>query len=237
MGLNTRVTGGSNVTFLNVFSNNIVLENVIKEKLIKKLEFLELDVEDIVERKKTKGKNEGQVVYYYILDDVAGLLTNINIAEKDWGDLVELEFTDVDEKFKLTLGNVDARLAKDFIRRVGNLDLDKEVVFGLWNFTAEESDNGKPRSGVKMYQDDTKVEYFISWDDMPEPEKKQKGRKTVWDFSEQDTFFYNELVSFKEENFKGEGIKEEVKESTVKESRKPKRRAAATQSAPDDLPF
>jgi len=71
---------------------------------------------------------------------------------------LELEFTDVDEKFSVSLGDVYSRMAKDFIRRMGGLDLNEEVIFGVWSISAEEADNGKAKSGVRMYQDDTKVE-------------------------------------------------------------------------------
>lgn len=243
MGMNTRGGGSSNKTYLSVFSNQLVMEYSKREDLEKKLEslsYLGLDPEKIQERQKTKGKNEGQTVYYYVVYDVEGLLTNMSIDETDWGDMVQLEFTDVDEKFVISLGDSFGRISKDFIRRVGNLDLSKEINFGIWEL---ETEDGKKRSGVKMYQDDEKIEYFLTYDDMPEPVQKKRGRKVEWDYSEQESFLFEELVKFVDENFKSsvdEKPKKKVeKEEEPKKSRKPRKPATKKQieEEDDDLPF
>lgn len=242
MGVNTRGTSGSNKTFINIYQNDLVLEYSSKEDLEKKLDYLGLDKDDIKVRQRTKGKNEGQDVFYYVLSDVSGKLTNISINETDFGEFLELEFTDVDEKFCVSLGDVYSRTSKDFIRRVGNLDLAEEVVFGIWYISPEEADNGKPKSGVKMYQNDTKVEYFISYDELPEPTTKTKGRKTIWNFDDQEEFLYQALMEYKDENF----LSEDVSDSDSNDKKEPKKAPAkrGRAKAPkkeepvnDDLPF
>lgn len=238
MGLNTRGGGNSNKTYLNVYQGNLVLEYNTEDDLINKLEELGLDESKIRERKRTKGKNEGKPVYYYVLYDVAGLMTNIKLHENDYGEFLEVEFTDVDEVFSVSLGDVSSRMAKDFTRRIGNLDLDKEVVFGVWNITAEEADNGKAKSGVRMYQDDEKIEYSIDWEQMPEPEQKKKGRKTVWDFTEQENFLYSELTDFMKTNFKDMEVDEKAPAKEEKAtSTRSKRTAIKKEAVKDDLPF
>ena len=248
MGLNTRGTTGSNKTYLNIYSNNIVLEYSNKEDLAKKLDSLGIDYNEdkvsdeskmglICVRQKTKGRNEGKDVFYYILNDVSGLLTNIRINNTDFGEFVELELTDVDEKFSVSLGDASSRIAKDFVRRMGNIKLNDELVFGVWNITAEEADNGKPKSGVKMYQDDTKLEYFISYEDMPEPETKTRRGKTTWDFSEQEDFLYSALTEYKSENFAdGDDSTATAVETKPKAARKPSTRKD-NKEVKDDLPF
>lgn len=253
MGINTRGTSGSNKTFLNIFQGNIVLEYDKQEDLVSKLNSLGLEYAEeisetnrmgyICERLRTKGKNEGKSVFYYILSDISGYLTNIKLTTNDFGEFVELEFTDVDETFNVSLGDVYSRVCKDFIRRVGNIDLSKELVFGVWNITADEADNGKSKSGVKMYQDDTKLEYFIGYDEMPEPTNKKKGNKTVWNFDEQEEYLYNALMEFKNENFLDEKVDEKLpqkevgsKEPMAKVQRKPRAKAEAS-TGTDDLPF
>jgi len=232
MGLNTRGGGSSNTTYLNIYQGNIVLEYNTEADLEKKVESLGLDPEYIKVRQRTKGRNEGKDVFYYVLFDVSGMLTNIKLNENDFGEFLELEFTDVDERFVVSLGDVSSRMAKDFVRRVGNLDLDKEVVFGVWSISAEEADNGKAKSGVRMYQDDEKLEYFVSYDDMPEPSQKKKGRKTIWDFSDQENYLYDVLIEWKDENFKPDDV--DSKEEPTKEEKKPTRNSRAKK---DDLPF
>lgn len=204
MGMNTRGGGASNKTYLGVYSNELVLEYSKKEDLESKLESLGYDTDKIQERKKSKGKNEGQSVYYFVVWDVEGLITNIKVNENDWGDFVEIELTDVDEKFVISLGDVFSRTAKDFIRRIGNLDLTDYVNFGLWNMTADETGTSS-RSGVKMYQDDEKIEYFLTYEDMPAPTQTKKGRKVEWNYDEQEAFIYEYLLEYLEENFPNDG--------------------------------
>ena len=174
------------------------------------------------------------------------MLTNIKINENDWGDFVELEFTDVDEKFIISLGDVFSRMSKDFVRRLGNLDLSKEINFGLWSM---ETDDGKKRSGVKMYQDDEKVDYSLTYDDMPEPTKTKKGRKVEWNYDEQEAFLYEELNDFLKENFKNDGdgsgktpldSADKKPDPKAKPKRKPRGKAASKDKGlgdDDDLPF
>tara|TARA_R110002110_G_scaffold7049_6_gene35061 strand:+ start:5121 stop:5861 length:741 start_codon:yes stop_codon:yes gene_type:complete len=246
MGMNTRGAGGSNKTYLGVYANQLVLEYTKEEDLVAKLESLGYDPDKIQERKKAKGKNEGQSVYYFVVWDVEGMLTNIKINENDWGDFVELEFTDVDEKFIISLGDVFSRMSKDFVRRLGNLDLSKEINFGLWSM---ETDDGKKRSGVKMYQDDEKVDYSLTYDDMPEPTKTKKGRKVEWNYDEQEAFLYEELNDFLKENFKNDGdgsgktpldSADKKPDPKAKPKRKPRGKAASKDKGlgdDDDLPF
>lgn len=251
MAVNTRGTSSSNKTYLNIYQGNIVLEYDSQESLISKLDALGLEYAEeisetnrmgyVCERKRTKGRNEGKSVFYYILNDVSGMLTNIKSTVNDFGEFVELEFTDVDETFNVSLGDVYSRICKDFIRRMGNIDLNKELVFGVWNITAEEADNGKSKSGVKMYQDDTKLEYHIGYDEMPEPTTKKKGSKTIWNFDDQEEFLYDALETFKNENFLDETVSESLppKTETPKAkatTRKPRAKATADTDT-DDLPF
>ncbi len=239
MGLNTRGgAGSSNVTYLNVYQGNLVLEYNKEDDLEKKLEGLGLDVDKIRERKRTKGKYEGQSVFYYVLFDVSGLMTNVKFNETSFGDFLEVEFTDVDEKFAVSLGDVTSRMAKDFTRRVGGLDLNKEVVFGVWSISAEDADNGKAKSGVRMYQDGKKIDYHISYDDLPEPTQAKKGRKTVWDYSEQEQYLFEALEEFQSDNFKGDPTVTVPSKLTMKTpSTASEVTAQPTTSNVDDLPF
>jgi len=234
MGLNNRGTS-SNKTFMSVYQGNIVLEYSEQDNLENKLRKLGLPFEEgevskspkldtVCVRQRVKGKNEGKDVYYYIVRDIGGYLTDVTINETDFGDFLELEFTDLDEKFSISLGDVYSRMSKDFIRRLGNINLENELVFGVWNITAEQADNGKAKSGVRMYQDDEKLEYFIEYNDLPEPEQKKKGRKTIWDFTEQENYLFDILMKWKNENFTDKKVDDTLPE---KQEEKPKRGSAS----------
>lgn len=250
MGLNTRGSGGSNKTFINVFQGNLVLEYDNQGTLEKKLDFLGLPydtdevndgnrMDSICVRQKTKGKNEGKDVFYYILRDVSGNITEVTLTENDWGEFLQIELTDVDEKFSISLGDVSSRMAKDFVRRMGNIDLSKELVFGVWSISAEDADNGKPKSGVRMYQDDTKLEYFIEYDELPEPDQKKKGRKIVWDFTDQEEFLYDALTKWKDENFSATEVENTLpeKEEETKTTKRKPRTASKSKEEKSDVPF
>jgi len=230
MGVNSRgVGGGSNTTFLNVYQGNIVIEYDEQDKLLSKLDSLGLDQEGVKVRQRTKGKNEGKDVFYYVLFDVSGLLTNVTVKELPFGEFVELEITDVDEKFVISLGDVTGRIAKDFARKCGGIDLSSELVFGVWSLTAEQAENGKAKSGVRMYQDGDKLDYFISYEDLPQPEKKTRGRKVTWDYSEQEDFLYDTIVDFSNSNFKGDALNVTDTASVSAQS--------SANNSDDDLPF
>lgn len=239
MGFNTRGGGGSNKTYLNVYQGNLVLEYNSEADLEKKLESLGLDPDNIKVRQRTKGRNEGKDVFYYVLYDVSGYLSNITLNENDFGEFLELEFTDVDEKFSVSLGDVYSRMAKDFIRRMGGLDLNEEVVFGVWSISAEEADNGKAKSGVRMYQDDEKIDYHIEYDELPEPTTKKKGRKTVWDFTEQESFLYDELIKWKDDNFTSTDVEDKLpqKEEDEAPTKRTSRKVSTSKKEKDDVPF
>lgn len=250
MGLNSRGSA-SNKTYMNIYQGNIVLEYGDQDGLERKLDSLGLPYEEDAEasdkikldtvcvRQRTKGRNEGKDVFFYIVRDIGGKLTDVTLSENDFGEFLELEFTDVDEKFQVSLGDVSSRMAKDFVRRLGNIDLSEELIFGVWSISAEQADNGKAKSGVRMYQFDEKLDYFIDYDALPEPTTKKKGRKTVWDFTEQENFLYEALVEWKEENFSNTDVEETLpeKEAEEKPNRRTSRKATTAKEEVDDLPF
>tara|TARA_R110002167_G_scaffold331706_1_gene538421 strand:- start:67498 stop:68181 length:684 start_codon:yes stop_codon:yes gene_type:complete len=227
MAFNTK-GGGTSKTFLSIYANDMVLEYNNREELEKKVEAMGLEPDLIKTRKKMKGKNEGKEVFYYVIWDISGMLEDVKIRETDWGQMVDLEFVDVDERFVISIGDVSSRFSKDFVRRVGNLDITKEVTFGTWSLV---DDNGKPRMGVKMYQDDVKIEYSVAFDELPEGIKKTRGKTVKWDFSAQDDFIYDTLQSFIDENYGATKAEAKPTGKTKFETVEKK------EEAHDDLPF
>tara|TARA_R110000803_G_scaffold78075_1_gene143081 strand:+ start:7400 stop:8194 length:795 start_codon:yes stop_codon:yes gene_type:complete len=188
-----------------LFQGNLVLEHDKRVDLISKLERMGLDPEPngghkgAQVRQRTKGKNEGKDVFYYVINSVDGLLSDITLRETDFGEFLSVEFTDVDEVYVVSLGDVFGRFAKDFIRRIESVDLASEVVFGTW---VMEADNGKTYSGVRLYQVGEKIEYVYANEDLPPPIEKTRGGKTSWDFSDQEEFLYDLLIGYLKNNFK-----------------------------------
>lgn len=228
MGVKQRGAQGSGKTYFGIYSDQLVIQYDDRESLEKKCDQLGFDPEDILVRKKTKGKNEGQEVFYIVVDAIDGLIQDIRINETDWGDFVEIELDDIGDKFIVSLGDVfESRMAKDFVRRIGNLDLGKELVFGVWSMTKEETGSSK-RSGVKMYQDDEKVEYAIGYDEMPEPEEKKKGKNTTWDYTEQSQYLFEQLDEFIKENFSTKVDEKEREEKEPPNKNKGRRKPAAS---------
>jgi hypothetical protein len=230
MGLNSR-GGNSSKTFLSVFDSSLVLQYDNREDLEKKLDAIGLEHDAIKVRQKTKGKNEGKDVYYFKLHDVSGMLTDVILKDTDWGEVLELEITDVDEKYQVSLGEVFGRIPRDFIRRVANIDVETELTFGVWGMVSK--DNGKPYSGVVMYQNEEKLPYVLERDDLPEATSKTRGKVTKWDFSAQEDFLYEKLGEFLAENFAGE-----AKDGDESKPEPRKARGKKLEDMPDDdMPF
>ena len=234
MAVNSR-GGSSSKTFLGVYSNSLVLEYDKREDLEKKVESMGLDPDLIKVRQRTKGKNEGKDVFYYNLHDVSGMMTNVSLRDTDWGEVLEIEITDVDEKYLLQLGEVFGRIPKDFIRRLGGIDIEKEMAFGTWGMVSK--DNGKPYSGVTIYQDDEKVEYTLGREHLPEATKKTRGKKIEWDFSEQEDFLYDVLTKFMDDNFAKSSDESNSTPDPAPKVRTPRASKKQEEEAHDDLPF
>lgn len=221
MGLNTMGSGSNNITFFGLYGGEIVIEYDEKEKLEKKIERLGLDPEDIETRKRTKGKNEGKEVFYYIFNDVEGLLTNVYLNETDWGEMLNIELTDADEKYVISLGEVFGRYAKDFIRRMDGIEFDTDLAIGTWTM---EADNGKTYSGVRLYQNGEKIDYVLETADLPAPVERKKGKKKEWDYSDQEEFLYEKIEGWLEENFKGKDEDDDDEDSDKKSNKKKNKR-------------
>lgn len=198
-GVNTMGAGSGNALYFGLYGGDIVIEFDDKKELEKKLEKLGLDPDDIESRKRTKGKKEGQKVYYYTFNNIEGMLTNVFLNVTDFGEFLNLELTNGDQKYILSLGDVFSRHAKDFIRRMEGIDLDSELAIGTWSM---EGDNGRTYSGVRLYQNKEKIDYVLETEDLPEPIKRKKGKKVEWDYSDQEEFLYEKIETWMKDNFK-----------------------------------
>lgn len=137
-------------------------------------------------RELEKGPNKGTNVYEKQFRGISGRIISAKVESSDYGQRVVIELLDGDV---YVLGiPLDSRYANDIMFKWPNIDFDLDVYISPWDF---EDDEGKRRTGVTLKQDDTKVDRFWTKDnpgELPPAKKKKKGKETVWDFDEQQTF-------------------------------------------------
>lgn len=98
----------------------------------------------------TKGES-----YDLIFRSIKGFIVNINFIEGDYGEQMQLT---LDDKSIITIGSA-SRFASDIMKRLPNVNFDKEVEFAPWSF----NDEDRKKSGCILKQDDEKIEsYFES---------------------------------------------------------------------------
>lgn len=87
---------------------------------------------------------------------ITGKITNITVYEGDFGKQLQVSLgADV----TLSLGS-SQNFAQDIMKKLPNIDLEKEVKFAPYSFIDEKS--GKPKKGVTLYQDNVKIENYYS---------------------------------------------------------------------------
>lgn len=147
----------------------------------------------------TMGENKGKTVWETQHEAYEGKLHIVYIDKSknpQYPDKVCLRFDTITIQMPVT-----SQHAQSFIAKVRNLDLDKEIKFVPYKM--ERSDKkGKYNIGVSLYQDDTKVEKFLNTSkggDLPEMVQRKRAGKVEWDTAERDTFLFDHLVAWIEE--------------------------------------
>ena len=92
-----------------------------------------------------------------VFNKLTGKITNIGFYDGDFGKQLQLTITD--DKGDLTLSvNTAQNYGEDIMKKIPNINLDKEVVLVPYSF---EDDKGKIRKGVTITQDGKKIESFF----------------------------------------------------------------------------
>ena len=86
-------------------------------------------------------------------DSVSGLLTNIAFENGDFG--TSLHVT-LDDDGIIAMSTASS-FGEDFMKKLPNIDLKKEIKLAPYAFEAED---GKNRKGITVYQDNVKIESF-----------------------------------------------------------------------------
>lgn len=207
MGLNTREGGNSSSkVYLKIANGKITRE--WKEQ--PKADWVPIDKE-LLTRTVSKGKNEGATRWYVEYSDVSGKLFNVEVKKIDKANIIELYLQDGPDSFILTIPEESA-YGKDFLLKMRNIDINRELYFSPWSMTPDEWFNltQKKRAtnkvGLSIYHDKIEKEnavksYYTKEDPKGLPplvEKISKGEKT-YDSTDHDNFLYDELLKWVEE--------------------------------------
>lgn len=94
-----------------------------------------------------------------VFNELSGKITNIEMHEGNFGNNLQVTFSDTDGDVTLSIGT-NTSFGEDFMKKLPALNLDVEIVAKPYNFT---DDRGKTMKGITLLQNETKVENFF-WD-------------------------------------------------------------------------
>lgn len=139
-------------------------------------------------------------------ESIEGYIATISAREGDFGMQVYVGFKTEDGETPVVIAmSAASSFAEDFMKKLPNINLDKEVKFAPYSFT---DDKGKKRKGMTIYQDKIKIESYYSEKDadgkwkptngMPEVKKKKNGKEMTTEewkiyFAECRVFLLEEL--------------------------------------------
>lgn len=171
-----------------------------------------------VERKLTKGKHEGEVVYEVGYPTISGRLVSGRLVESDMvGMTAEILLNDGNEEFSLSFSASVKEMSqhlKNIVRCLPNVDTSKDVALNIRQHPTKKTRTGNPVCYLGVYQDKKQVsDFYCEWktgadgkkvpvmmNGMPEAERLRDGS---YDFRDQNEFL---LVKFEDyfADFQGE---------------------------------
>lgn len=173
-----------------------------------------------------KNKKE-EMVYEIHHDKLSGTIVALAITKNDFGKQLEITLSDVGDMFLLTIP-VESKYFDSFAAKIGNVNLSEEVTIAPYSFQPKDADT--KRTGINLYQNGNKVDYYFSEDapkGKPFPTKEKLDDDEWKIFKLQERKFYCEFIS------------KLTAEAPVKSE--PKSYTQEIESAPapynDDLPF
>lgn len=158
-------------------------------------------------------------------ESVSGKITNISFVDTDYGTLLQVELTDVDtftpSEPEILSMSTSQSFAQDFMKKLPNIDLSKEVILKPFAFTPEGKD--RELKGLTVTQDGQKIEksfydaenkvntmgYPVA-DEKLQNEKNEMKRKEGWKRFFKDCEIF--LVDYTTENFVSKFNKQLVEE-------------------------
>lgn len=93
-----------------------------------------------------------------VFNKLIGKITKIEFFDGDFGKLLQLTVDDGIEKPLILSVNTSQNFGEDIMKKLPNIDLNKEVSFSPYSF---EDENGKVKKGVSIVQDGKKIQNFF----------------------------------------------------------------------------
>lgn len=103
------------------------------------------------------------VKYEILVHSIEGTITHLSLFEGDYGKNVMIHFGDEDPKETVTISlNLNSNYGEEFLKRLPNIDLSKEVKLTPYSF---ENEQGKTVRGINVEQGGEKIfSYYHDYD-------------------------------------------------------------------------
>lgn len=247
MGLHTKNgNGGSGKIYLKIANGKITREWNEEPKS----DWVPIDKE-LKTRTVTKGKNQGATRWYIEYDEVSGFILNVEVKNLENSNIIELYLQEGPDTYIITIPEESA-YGRDFLMKMKNIDITKELFVSPWLMTAEEwlKLTGKKRQsdkvGLSLYLGESTKENAVkpyytkdNPNGLPPLEEKVVKGKNTYDSTNMDNFLYDELMKWVSEvnaklngpsSTKIEAVKEVPSTSSILVS-------SLAEIDEDDLPF
>jgi len=171
--------GGVNTTYLSVADGNLVRQH-----------------KQANERTTERLTKTGKLVFEERFKDLTAKLQNITTRTNDYGTQWQLEFTDGDATYIVSLP-YSSRYSSSFLKSLPNVDVSKELRFMPWAMK-DKQDATKTITGVTLYQDGEKIAPAYTKENpngLPQMVKIKVKGKEQWDDSDMMQFL--EQMAFK----------------------------------------
>ena len=113
------------------------------------------DAKGAIKREYTLKDGTSGVKYEYIYESVSGRIERMEVLDKKFGEVLEIELDD-----EILSINTDSRYYSSFVKKIASADINRDVIIAPFDF---EPDEGKRVVGVNIFQDDKKLENYY-WD-------------------------------------------------------------------------
>ena len=179
----------SRVTFLNIYG-----ESVVRQWSSKPSE------EEIPSGKtlQTRKNSNDKEVFYVEWDYVEGWIKNIEIKSGNYGDQILITLDSIGDSFVLTFG-LESSYGMSFMKKSGNIELDKEVGFYPWKMTgARWSEFTKINTDAEFIHglairhkgEKNLKDSYTEENGLPKTKVTKRGNKTKYDKSDKVDFLY-----------------------------------------------
>ena len=126
---------------------------------------VEEGTKDAIERKLTKGKNEGQTVWELKYPALSGTIINAVIRDNEFGGDAEITMRDYKTNDDFTIQfPLESRYLFDLIKRLPNINLNEDVSLEMHENTKKKTRTGNPVYNLHVVQDSKHLrDFYVEW--------------------------------------------------------------------------